>query len=161
MPLNINLQQILLHALNFVILFGGLYFLLYQPVRKYMDGRRAHYEKMDEDAKAALAQAEQTKADYEAQLKNADEEIAARRRSAEEALQHEADERRAQAQQQADEVMAKARAAAANERERVLAQAKDEVSELMSAAAEKLVLSSTSEAYDQFLNTAEERGDHD
>ena len=57
--------------------------------------------------------------------------------------------------------MAKARAAAANERERVLAQAKDEVSELMSAAAEKLVLSSTSEAYDQFLNTAEERGDHD
>ena len=43
----------------------------------------------------------------------------------------------------------------------VLAQAKDEVSELMSAAAEKLVLSSTSEAYDQFLNTAEERGDHD
>ena len=29
MPLNINLQQILLHALNFVILFGAMYFLLY------------------------------------------------------------------------------------------------------------------------------------
>ena len=116
---------------------------------------------MDEDAKAALAQAQQTKESYEAQLKAADAEIAHRRADADAALQKEAAAQRAQAQQQADEVMAKARAAAANERERVLAQAKDEVSELMSAAAEKLVLSSTSEAYDQFLNTAEERGDHD
>ena len=95
MPLNINLQQILLHALNFVILFGALYFLLYRPVKTYMDGRRAHYAKLDEDAKSALAAA------------------------------------------------------------------KGEISELMSAAAEKLVLSSTSDAYDQFLNTAEERKDHE
>mgnify|MGYP000292626769 CR=1 FL=1 len=76
MPLNINLQQILLHALNFVILFGALYFLLYKPVRDFMDSRKAHYEKMDEDAKAVLAEAEKTKAGYEAQLKSADEEIA-------------------------------------------------------------------------------------
>ena len=50
MPLNINLQQILLHALNFVILFGAMYFLLYKPVKSFMDSRKAHYEKMDEDA---------------------------------------------------------------------------------------------------------------
>ena len=50
MPLNINLQQILLHALNFVILFGVMYFLLYKPVKSFMDSRKAHYEKMDEDA---------------------------------------------------------------------------------------------------------------
>ena len=73
----------------------------------------------------------------------------------------EADERRVQAQQQADEIVKKAHAAAAFERERVMEQARSEVSELMSAAAEKLVLSSTSDAYDQFLNTAEERKDHE
>ena len=137
MPLNINLQQILLHALNFVILFGALYFLLYKPVRDFMDSRKAHYEKMDEDAKAVLAEAEKTKADYEAQLKSADEEIARRQREANEALQHAVDERRAQAEQQAGEI-----------------------AELMSAAAEKLVLSSTSDAYDKFLDTAEERKDN-
>ena len=71
MPLNINLQQILLHALNFVILFGAMYFLLYKPVKSFMDSRKAHYEKMDEDAKAVLAEAEKTKAGYEAQLKSA------------------------------------------------------------------------------------------
>ena len=94
MPLNINLQQILLHALNFVILFGAMYFLLYKPVKSFMDSRKAHYEKMDEDAKAVLAEAEKTKAGYEAQLKSADEEIARRKREANEALQHAVDERR-------------------------------------------------------------------
>ena len=48
----------------------------------------------------------------------------------------------------------------AREHERVMEQAKGEISELMSAAAEKLVLSSTSDAYDKFLDTAEERKDN-
>ena len=142
MPLNINLQQILLHALNFVILFGALYFLLYKPVRDFMDSRKAHYEKMDADAKAALAQAEKTKEDFAAQLKGADEEIARRQREANDALQH---------------AVEKAHDAAASEHERVMEQARGEIAELMSAAAEKLVLSSTSDAYDKFLDTAEER----
>ena len=149
MPLNINLQQILLHALNFVILFGALYFLLYKPVRDFMDSRKTHYEKMDADAKAALAQAEKTKEDFAAQLKGADE--------ANDALQHAVDERRAQAEQQAEEIIKKAHDAAASEHERVMEQARGEIAELMSAAAEKLVLSSTSDAYDKFLDTAEER----
>lgn len=34
MPLNMDWQQILLHLLNFVILFAILYFLLYEPVKK-------------------------------------------------------------------------------------------------------------------------------
>ena len=38
-PLNIDWQQILLHVLNFVILFGGLYFLLYKPVKNFMAKR--------------------------------------------------------------------------------------------------------------------------
>ena len=157
MPLNINLQQILLHALNFVILFGALYFLLYKPVRDFMNSRKAHYEKMDADAKAALAQAEKTKEDFAAQLKGADEEIVRRQREANDALQHAVDERRAQAEQQAEEIIKKAYDAAASEHERVMEQARGEIAELMSAAAEKLVLSSASDAYDKFLDTAEER----
>ena len=116
--------------------------------------------KMDEDAKAVLAEAEKTKAGYEAQLKSADEEIARRKREANEALQHAVDERRAQAEQQAGEIVRKAREDAAREHERVMEQARGEISELMSAAAEKLVLSSTSDAYDKFLDTAEERKDN-
>ena len=32
-PLNIDWQQILLHLFNFAILVGGLYLLLYNPVK--------------------------------------------------------------------------------------------------------------------------------
>ena len=125
-----------------------------------MDSRKAHYEKMDADAKAALAQAEKTKEDFAAQLKGADEEIARRQREANEAVQHAVDERRAQAEQQAGEIVRQAREDAAREHERVMEQAKGEISALLSAAAEKLVRPSTSDAYDKFLDTAEARKDN-
>ena len=38
-PLNVDWQQILLHLLNFTILFGALYILLYKPVKDFMKGR--------------------------------------------------------------------------------------------------------------------------
>ena len=49
-PLNIDWQQIILHLLNFAILAGGLYFLLYHPVRKFMDQREEHYRQMENEA---------------------------------------------------------------------------------------------------------------
>ena len=50
-PLNIDWQQILLHLFNFLILFGGLYLLLYRPVKAFMDKRTAYYADMDAEAK--------------------------------------------------------------------------------------------------------------
>lgn len=49
-PLNIDWQQILLHLLNFVILAGGLYFLLYKPVKQFMAKREEHYRSVDAQA---------------------------------------------------------------------------------------------------------------
>ena len=59
MPLNINLQQILLHWMNLAILTGGLYFLLYKPVKDFMDKRAAHYQELEAQAADKLAQAEE------------------------------------------------------------------------------------------------------
>ena len=53
-PLNIDWQQILLHLLNFAILAGGLYFLLYKPVKDFMDKRTAYYKEMDDQANARI-----------------------------------------------------------------------------------------------------------
>jgi F-type H+-transporting ATPase subunit b len=54
LPLNIDIQQILLHLLNFTILFGILYFLLYSPVKKFMEKREQYYKDMDAEAKGEL-----------------------------------------------------------------------------------------------------------
>ena len=55
LPLNIDITQILLHLLNFTVLFAGLYFILYKPVRKIMNEREEHFKKLEEDAKSKKA----------------------------------------------------------------------------------------------------------
>ena len=50
-PLNIDWQQILLHLFNFVILFAVLYFLLYSPVKKFMDERQKQFADFENEAK--------------------------------------------------------------------------------------------------------------
>ena len=70
-PLNIDWQQIILHLLNFAILAGGLYFLLYRPVRKFMDQREEHYRQMETEAQQRLDQAKATEEEYRQQLKQA------------------------------------------------------------------------------------------
>ena len=54
-PLNIDWQQILLHLFNFLILAGGLYLLLYKPVKAFMEKRRNYYADMDSKANAEKA----------------------------------------------------------------------------------------------------------
>ena len=75
-PLNLDWQQILLHLLNFLILFAILYFLLYKPVRQFMDRRKAVYQEMDDQARAAKDEAEKLKIQYQQQLTDAEAKIA-------------------------------------------------------------------------------------
>ena len=82
LPLNIDWQQILLHALNLVILVGGLYALLFKPVKKFMDQRAENYQKMKADAEDAKAQAESLKAELSERMKQADAEAQTYRQEA-------------------------------------------------------------------------------
>lgn len=158
MPLNINFQQVFLHMFNFVLLFGAMYFLLYKPVKDFMEAREERYRERDRLSDKMLEKAEASKVQYEQKLAGADAEIEAKRAEAHAALDAELSAARAQAQKSADELMEKSRKAAQSERDKMLREAEGEISALVASAAEKLVLQSTSEAYDQFLATAEERG---
>ncbi len=71
LPLNIDITQILLHLLNFTVLFAGLYFILYKPVRKIMNEREEHFKKLEEDANGKIEESEKAKEEYESKLKNA------------------------------------------------------------------------------------------
>lgn len=161
MPLNIDFQQILLHLFNFVLLFAILYLLLYKPVKDFMDKRTELYRKMDEEARSNLAAAEQTRSDYEQKLACVEDELAARRKLAAD----EAEETRRAAVKKAEDeaagVLADARKNLEREHARMLKEAQGEIMDLVSAAAEKLVTqSTTSQAFDQFLDAAK-RGDSD
>ena len=154
--MNIDLQQIFLHLLNFTILLAGLYFLLYEPVKKFMGKRTAYYEDLDRQATEKLEEARRVRSSYEEKLQQAEEEI---RRQSEEAQKTAAQQAQVQlreAKEEAAHILAKARAEAQSERERALNEARGQVSDMVAAAAERLVLANTSAAYDQFLAAAGE-----
>ena len=118
MPLNINLQQILLHWMNLAILTGGLYFLLYKPVKDFMDKRAAHYQELEAQAADRLAQAERLESQAKAKLEAADDEIHDERMRAQQAASDAAQEQLAQAEEQARRIIAKAHAEAEPQRRR-------------------------------------------
>ena len=127
-PLNIDWQQILLHLLNFAILAGGLYLLLYKPVKAFMAKREGWYQQQADEAEKTRQEAEALKAD---------------------------------AQAQAEKILTDARALAESDRRKVLEETQHQVKELVSEAAEKLVLSSDGAVLDQFLELAGKGEDGD
>ncbi len=154
--LGIDIQQILLHLLNFVILFTGLYILLYGPVKKFMDGRIEEYKKQDDEAEEKLKNAEKLEAEYKEKLAGADAEIAETKKkvSAEISAAREKSEEEARAQ--AESILAAAKKTAEIEKEEILESAKGEITKMVEDAASKMILSSnTSEVFDAFLANAE------
>ena len=153
-PLNIDWQQILLHLFNFAILAGGLYLLLYRPVKDFMKKREEHYQSMDEAAERARADAAQLQEQYAS-------EIAQKRVEA----QRELDQYRAQqmgaARQEAQSILDRAKENAEREHEEMLARAQKELADLAVTATEKLVLKAQGDPYEQFLDLAERGGAHE
>ena len=159
LPLNIDLRQILLHMLNFVILAFGMYFILYKPVKEFMDKRKQIYEATDEKTKENRAKADSLKKEYEQKLSSADEEIKKIREQSE--LQANADAAKiiAKAQNEAEEILNKSKKQAEYESREALQRANREISEMTVAAAKKMVYKDTSEAFDAFLESV--KGDAD
>ena len=154
MPLNIDWQQILLHWMNLAILTGGLYFLLFKPVKQFMEKREAYYRERDEEAAGKLAEAERIKAEYQAKLDAADEEIRQSRAKAQQAIQQSTEDQLAQAKEQARQIVAHAQTEAEQSRERVLRESQRELRKLAAQATKKLAFQA--DPFDQFLDLAEE-----
>ena len=154
MPLNIDFQQIFLHLLNFTILFAAMYFLLYKPVKAFMDKRAAYYADLDRQAQEKLEEAERVRLDYQHRLEAADKEIQEKSAQAQKLAMEAAEQQLKKAQAEAAHVVSKATAEAKAEKERIMDEARSEVEEIIATAAEKLILANTSAAYDQFLDAA-------
>lgn len=159
MPLNIDLQQILLHWMNLAILAGGLYFLLYKPVKQFMAKREEHYRELDQQAQDKLAQADRIQAEYRDKLEGAEEEIRQSRAKAQQSLQQSVQEQLDQAQAQAELIVSRAQADAERTREQALYDSQQDIRRLAETAAKRLALHE--DPFDQFLNLAEGGGAHE
>ena len=153
-PLNIDWQQILLHFFNFSILVGGLYLLLFKPVKRFMEKREKHYADMEA---AAVAREKDTEALKAAMAQREAEKRAAAAKEAEAFAQQQRDAAKAQA----DKILSDAKDAAESERQKIVAEANREAVAIAEDAMEKLMAAQTAQAYDAFVNAAkEEQNEH-
>ena len=160
-PLNIDWQQILLHLFNFSILVGGLYLLLFKPVKNFMDKRTKHYQDME----SAAVEREKATAEMEAAMQQRqaalDAELDEKRAAAAREAEAYAHQQRTAAYEQADKIVAAARENAENDRKKIVDEANREAVSIAEAAMEKLLAKETSRAYDAFVNAAEGEEKHE
>ena len=157
MPLNIDVQQILLHLFNLVLLFGILYVLLYKPVHDFMDKREEEYKKRDKDTKDALEDANKLKAEYEDMIARADKETAEKRAEMGKAAEEAREKIIEDAHKKADDIVGDAREKAQKEHDRLIARAQTEIAEYVSKAAEKVVMEegTLTDDFDSFFESVE------
>ncbi len=155
-PLNIDWQQILLHFFNFSILVGGLYLLLFKPVKSFMAKREKHYADMESAAVAREKDTEELKAEMAKREAAFDAELEEKRAAAAKEAEAFAQQQRDAAKAQADRILSDAKSAAENERQKIVAEANREAVAIAEEAMEKLLAKETSRAYDSFVNAAEE-----
>ena len=138
-PLNIDWRQILLHLLNLVILFLILYFLLYNPVKKFMEKRKKHYEEQNAESEAKLADAKANKEKYEKLLTNAEEEIAEKKRAAIADARAESEKIIKSAEEESSSILKKATVKAEDIKKQAHEQAKEELSDVIEKAAKEKI----------------------
>jgi len=154
--LGIDFLQVLLHAFNVVLLFGGLYILLYSPVKKFMEKREQYYADLEKQANEKMSEANAFKEEYETKLKGVQEEIITQRRKASGEIEESRRHRMEEAEEEASKIIAEAKAEADKQRNAIISDAKLEISDIISEAAKKLLLESNdNELYDSFLNVSE------
>lgn len=160
-PLNIDWQQILLHLFNFVILFAVLYFLLYSPVKKFMDERQKHFADLENEAQDKLSKSESVLKEYQTKLDGVSDEIAEMKKKAMSDVKTTSNLKLEQAQKEADKIINDAKIAIERDRKKMISNARNEISELVAETAEKIVSKSdTLASYDAFLD-AVKRGESD
>lgn len=148
-PLNVDWQQILLHLFNFIILAGGLWLLLYKPVKNFMEKREAHYKEIDDAANEKLAAADAEQQKYSGLIEKAQDEAAELKKKAMADADLAAKAHIANAEQEKQRIIDDARRAAQAEKNKVLQETNAQIEEMVSAAVDKLLVS-TESAYDSF-----------
>ena len=154
-PLNVDWQQILLHLFNFIILAGGLWLLLYKPVKNFMAKREAYYKDMDKAANDKLAAAEAEQQKYSGLIEKAQEEAADIKKKAMAEAETAAKSYIEDAEHEKQRIIDEAGKAAQAEKNKVLQEANAQLEEMVSAAVDKLLVPAGS-AYDSFDDSGKE-----
>ncbi|PDW03456.1 F0F1 ATP synthase subunit B [Candidatus Viridilinea mediisalina] len=139
--LGLNPWLFLAQLLNFGVVVGLLWYLLYKPVLKMLNSRTERIEQSLKDAEQVKLQLANAKRDYDAEIAKARQEAAKIVAQAQERAKSQESEIIAQARREADKVRDEARVSAVQERDALLREAKGKIAELVTLTASQVLAS--------------------
>lgn len=157
LPLNIDWQQILLHMFNFIILAFGLYFILYKPIKSFMDKREEYYKQMDLAANNKKEEADKLLSQYQEKLANADKEIEDKKAIALKEIDAKRDEELSIAKQKASQIIDDAKLQGQKKHDEIVEAANKDICDLAMKACDKLVSKSLDDSYNDFLSAVSKK----
>lgn len=157
LPLNIDWQQILLHMFNFIILAFGLYFILYKPIKSFMDKREEYYKQMDLAANNKKEEADKLLSQYQEKLANADKEIEDKKIIALKEIDAKRNEELSIAKQKASQIIDDAKLQGQKKHDEIVEAANKDICDLAMKACDKLVSKSLDDSYNDFLNVVSKK----
>lgn len=153
LPLNIDWQQILLHMFNLIILGFGLYYILYKPVKAFMDKREAYYKDLDDSANKKNEDADKLLKEYQDKLAKADEEIKDKKNIAMKELDDKVNSELNKAKEDAKRIVEDAKAQGQKKHDELVESANKDICDLAIKATSKLVDKTLDDSYDEFLKS--------
>lgn len=151
LPLNIDWQQILLHMFNLIILGFGLYYILYKPVKAFMDKREAYYKDLDDSANKKNEDADKLLKEYQDKLAKADEEIKDKKNIAMKELDDKVNSELNKAKEDAKRIVEDAKAQGQKKHDELVESANKDICDLAIKATSKLVDKTLDDSYDEFF----------
>jgi F-type H+-transporting ATPase subunit b len=136
--INLNVT-VLIQAINFLILIFLLSKFLFKPLSKFLADRSAGIEKSLAEAKAAHEAAAKAQAEYQAQVRETQREIAAIREQGQREVEAERQHLIAASRAEAERLVAQAKAEIEAETKRAKSSLRDEAAGIAVAAAERLL----------------------
>lgn len=158
-PLNIDFLQILLHMLNFVILAGGLSFLLYKPVIKFIEQRKEYFAQIEENNRKAADENERLHHEYTQKLRDAQAELTERKKELEKEQAEASAQYISNAKEKAAAIILAAEQEAEYRKAHILESAQNEIGEIVVNATQRLLSDTVtpernSALYDEFIRLA-------
>lgn len=136
---------------NLIILGFGLYFILYKPVKAFMDKREAYYKELDDSANKKNEDADKLLKEYQDKLAKADEEIRDKKNIAMKELDDKVNSELNKAKEDAKRIVEDAKAQGQKKHDELVESANKDICDLAIKATSKLVDKTLDDSYDEFL----------
>lgn len=136
---------------NLIILGFGLYFILYKPVKAFMDKREAYFKDLDDSANKKNEDADKLLKEYQDKLAKVDEEIKDKKNIAMKELDDKVNSELNKAKEDAKRIVEDAKAQGQKKHDELVESANKDICDLAIKATSKLVDKTLDDSYDEFL----------